>query len=210
MKYDFKDYLVNVNIIYKNNRNVYFRVDEESNLIVTCPKYMNEIDIKNMIKTNEDSLKKMIARSLKRKENSDKFKYLGKYYEIIFTTSLKKVGFKDNKVYTKDFAMLDEFCKKECLHVFSSEIDICRKCFADLPNFSLKIRKMKTRWGVCNTRKKQITLNSRLLEYEPWIIDYVIIHEMCHFYEGNHGNNFWDLVSQACPKYKEARKALRD
>lgn len=210
MKYDFKDYLVNVNIIYKNNRNVYFRVDEESNLIVTCPKYMNEIDIKNMIKTNEDSLKKMIARSLKRKENSDKFKYLGKYYEIIFTPSIEKIGFKDNKVYTKDLNMLEKFWEKECLHVFSSEIDICRKCFIDLPNFSLKIRKMKTRWGVCNTKKKQITLNSRLLEYEPWIIDYVIIHEMCHFYEGNHGNNFWDLVSQACPKYKEARKALRD
>lgn len=210
MKYDFKDYLVNVIIIHKNNRNVYFRVDEESNLVVTCPKYMSEIDIKNMIKNNQDSLKKMISKSLKRKENSDKFKYLGKYYEIIFTPSIEKIGFKDNKVYTSDLNMLEKFWEKECFHVFSSEIDICRKCFNDLPNFSLKIRKMKTRWGVCNTKKKQITLNSRLLEYEPWIIDYVIIHEMCHFYEGNHGNNFWDLVSQACPKYKEARKALRD
>lgn len=210
MKYDFKDYLVNVIIINKNNRNVYFRVDNESNLVVTCPKYMNSTDIKNLIKSNETSLKKMISKSLKKQANADKFRYLGKYYEIIFVQNLERVGFKENRVYTRDLEMLDKFWTAECLHVFTSEIDICKKCFADLPNFSLKIRKMKTRWGVCNTRKKQITLNSRLLEYEPFIIDYVIIHEMCHFYEGNHSKNFWDLVSQACPKYKEARKALRE
>ena len=69
---------------------------------------------------------------------------------------------------------------------------------------------MRTRWGVCNTRKKIITLNSKLLDYELWIIDYGIIHEMCHFYEGNHGKNFWALVEQACPRYKEAKKALKE
>ena len=88
MKYDFKDYLVNVIIINKNNRNVYFRVDDESNLVVTCPKYMNNTDIKNLIKSNETSLKKMINKSLKKQANADKFKYLGKYYEIIFVQNL--------------------------------------------------------------------------------------------------------------------------
>ena len=39
--------------------------------------------------------------------------------------------------------------------------------------------------------------------------DYVIIHEMAHFYEGNHSKKFWNIVSLACPNYKEARKELR-
>ena len=209
MKYDFGDYVVNVIIIHKNNKNTYFRLDEEANLIVTCPKYMTEIDIKNMIKKNESSLKKMISRSLSRKKDSDKYKYLGKLYEIVFVSNLEKVGFKDGRVYTESLNMLDEFSKRECLTVFTGEIELCKKCFSDLPNFSLKIRQMRSRWGVCNTRKKQITLNSRLLEYDLWVIDYVIIHELCHFFEGNHGSNFWKLVSQACPKYKEAKKVLR-
>ena len=74
---------------------------------------------------------------------------------------------------------------------------------------SLKFRKMRTRWGVCNTSKKQITLNTELLKKEIDLIDYVIIHELCHFYESNHSKNFWNLVGQAYPNYKEARKRLR-
>ena len=210
MQYDFGSYFINVRIIHKNNKNVYFRVDEDSNLVVTCPKYMQEIDIKNLIKKNETSIKKMIDKASSRYEDDQKFKYLGKLYEIIFVNNIQKVGFKDGKVYTENLEMLEKFITKECLHVFTNEIEICKKCFNDLPNFSLKIRKMKTRWGVCNTRKKQITLNSNLLKYEPWIIDYVIIHEMCHFFEGNHSKDFWDLVAVACPRYKEARKALRE
>ena len=210
MKYDFDDFIVDVVIINKKIKNIYFRVDEESRLVITCPKYMNEIDIKNMIKKNEKSLKKMIIKSLKRKKDSGKFKYLGKSYEIIFVSNLDKVGFKEDKVYTKDLDSLEQFVKQESMHVFTGEIGICEKCFANLPQFSLKVRNMKTRWGVCNTRKKQITLNTKLLGYELWIIDYVIIHEMCHFFEGSHNKNFWNLVGQACPKYKEARKALRE
>jgi hypothetical protein len=210
MKYDFKDFVINVVIIHKQNKNIYFRVDQDSNLVVTCPKYVREVDIKNMIKNNEASIKKMINRSLSRKKDADKFHYLGKKYEIIFVPSIEKVGFKDDKVYTKDLEMLEAFCKSECLTVFTGEIEICKKCFQDLPNFSLKVRSMLTRWGVCNTRKKQITLNSKLLAYDLWVIDYVIIHEMCHFYEGNHSKDFWQLVAAACPRYKEAKKALKE
>jgi predicted metal-dependent hydrolase len=210
MKYDFKDYEVNVIIINKNNKNIYFRIDDDLNLVVTAPKYMKKIDIKNLIKKNEESLNKMYKRALSHRKNSDKFAYLGKYYNIVFVSDIPKVGFKEDVVYTKDLKMLDSFCSRECLKVFTGEINICRNCFNNLPNFSLKVRKMKTRWGVCNTRKKQITLNSELLKKELWLIDYVIIHEMCHFYEPNHGKNFWTLVEQACPKYKEAKKALKE
>ena len=49
-----------------------------------------------------------------------------------------------------------------------------------------------------------------LLKKEVWLIDYVIIHEMCHFYEPNHQAGFWALVAAACPKYKEAKKALKE
>lgn len=48
------------------------------------------------------------------------------------------------------------------------------------------------------------------LIYIPIILlDYVIIHELCHFYEANHSSRFWDHVSEYYPKYKEARRRLR-
>ena len=69
---------------------------------------------------------------------------------------------------------------------------------------------MKTRWGVCNRRDNVITLNTELLKKDIDLIDYVIIHELCHFYEANHSKKFWDLVSIYYPDYKNARKRLKE
>ena len=68
---------------------------------------------------------------------------------------------------------------------------------------------MKTRWGVNNQLSKTITLNSELLKKDLDLLDYVIIHELCHFYEANHSSAFWAHVEEYYPKYKEARKRLR-
>ena len=68
---------------------------------------------------------------------------------------------------------------------------------------------MKTRWGVNNRGNNTITLNTELLKKEIDLLDYVIIHELCHFYEANHSSRFWAHVEKYYPKYKEARKRLR-
>ena len=93
--------------------------------------------------------------------------------------------------------------------VFEQEVSICRNCFASLPRFTLKTRKMKTRWGVCNRKDNIITLNTELIKKDIELLDYVIIHEMAHFYEGNHSKAFWDIVAKACPSYKERRSRLK-
>ena len=54
-----------------------------------------------------------------------------------------------------------------------------------------------------------ITLNSELIKYPKYLLRYVIIHEMCHFYHHDHGKEFWQMVSIYYPNYKEARKELR-
>ena len=69
---------------------------------------------------------------------------------------------------------------------------------------------MKTRWGVNNLTQKTITLNSELLKKDLDLLDYVIIHELCHFYEANHSANFWRHVEEYYPHYKEARRRLKE
>ena len=76
-----------------------------------------------------------------------------------------------------------------------------------LPN--LKIRKMKTRWGVCNIKTNNITLNFYLSRYNIECLDYVIIHELAHLLEANHSKKFWNIVSKYCSNYKDIRKKLR-
>lgn len=209
MKFKLNDYIIEYNIIRKDNKNLYFRIDDNCRLIITAPKFIKDEEIKNLITKNSSAILKMYEDSLQRKERDSLFWYLGKSYEVTFDNRISDIKFEDNKITCHDEESLNKFYSDECLRVFNEEIEICKKCFSDLPNFTLKIRKMRTRWGVCNTRNKTITLNSELLKKDISLIDYVIIHEMTHFFEGNHGKHFWQLVSMAIPDYKERRKKLK-
>ena len=82
--------------------------------------------------------------------------------------------------------------------------------FQGIPEFSLRIRSMKTRWGVCNRTNNIVTLNSELITRTREELDYVIVHELCHFYEGNHSHKFWEHVSRYIPNYKELRKTMKE
>ena len=79
-----------------------------------------------------------------------------------------------------------------------------------IPYPSLKIRKMKTRWGVCNTKLKCVTLNLELIKRNPKYLDYVIVHELSHLIHPNHSSDFWDLVGENMSEYKKYRKEMKE
>jgi predicted metal-dependent hydrolase len=79
-----------------------------------------------------------------------------------------------------------------------------------IPFPSLKIRKMTSRWGVCNTKTFVITLNFNLIYYELDCLDYVIVHELSRFIHFDHSKAFWSVVGKYYPNYKEVRKEMRE
>jgi predicted metal-dependent hydrolase len=72
----------------------------------------------------------------------------------------------------------------------------------------IRIRGQKTRWGSCSS-KGNLSFNYKLLKFNKEIIDYVIIHELCHLKEMNHSQNFWRLVRLYSPGYRELKKELK-
>lgn len=203
------NYEIKVKIVYKNNKNMYFRFDENAVLVVTCPKHTLDDEIFKLIHKNEDALLKMYEKSLEKKEYNEEFWLLGKKYIVNYNKDFDNVEITGDYINAKDENQLHDYVEEEINRVFKEEIDICRQCFNNLPEFTLKTRQMKTRWGVCNRRDMTITLNKELIKKDIDLIDYVIIHEMAHFYEGNHSSKFWDIVALACPNYKERRARLR-
>ena len=72
----------------------------------------------------------------------------------------------------------------------------------------ISVRNQRWRWGSCS-RGGHICLNWRLAGMPDWVRDYVIVHELMHLKRMDHSPKFWELVAQACPKYREARTWLR-
>lgn len=209
MKLEYSHEEFPIEVVIKNNKNTYIRV-KDNKIIITTNYFATNKYLEKLIHENYRSIVKMIETDRNRNKDKDKFKLFGKYYEIIYDNKIEKIEICNNIIYAKDektwIKWLDNFIKAtfldhllNCYHLFEEPV----------PKPILRIRSMKTRWGVCNVKTHYITLNKELYRYEKDCLDYVCIHEIAHFIEGNHSKNFWNIVSKYCPNYKEIRKKLR-
>jgi predicted metal-dependent hydrolase len=73
---------------------------------------------------------------------------------------------------------------------------------------TVTIKKTKSRWGSCST-KGNLAFNYKIALLPAELADYIIVHELCHLSEMNHGANFWKLVEKTVPDYRELRKQLK-
>jgi predicted metal-dependent hydrolase len=73
---------------------------------------------------------------------------------------------------------------------------------------SFKVRKYKARWGSCNNRG-ELSFNCLLKMLPLWVVDYVIVHELCHLKHMNHSTRFWQLVEQYNPQFRLAKAWLK-
>lgn len=73
----------------------------------------------------------------------------------------------------------------------------------------ISIRSQKTRWGSCSA-KGTLSFNWRLMLAPPAVLDYVVVHELCHLSHMDHSDSFWKKVESVYPDYRTARKWLKD
>ena len=195
----------------RSTRNTYVRVKEDLNLYVTCNILTSDRFIRNLITSKEKQILKMINQMKKKVAKDEDFYYLGKKYDLVYLNQ-KGISFSENRVYFSPDFNIDRWYKKEAEKVFQMELDKMYNSFVyKIPYPSgLTIRKMKTRWGVCNTKTHKITLNLELIKKRIECLDYVIVHELSHLLYANHSKAFWECVGNNFKDYKKIRKELKE
>lgn len=79
----------------------------------------------------------------------------------------------------------------------------------NIPMPEIFIGSQVKRWGSCNIRKRQVRFNWRIVMAPMSIVDYLVIHELCHLKHNNHSKDFWKLVGSILPDYEARRQRLR-
>ena len=198
-------------IIRKDNKNTYIRVKEDLKIYVYTNKWTKDREIEKIISDNHKSINKMLEREKRKQLENNKNYLLGKEIDIVVLSTQDKPELYNNKLYIKDRSKLDKYYKYIALDIFEERLKYIYSKFEEsIPYPKLKVRKMTSRWGVCNKKNISITLNLELIKKDLKYIDYVIIHELCHFIEFNHSSKFWNSVEKYCKDYKSLRKEMKE
>lgn len=117
---------------------------------------------------------------------------------------------------TTDFSRVENTVQQFLLEIYALEskqyLPKRVKFYAEKFGFRyarLSFRNNSTNWGSCS-HDNNISLNIKLMKLPDEIIDYVILHELCHTVEKNHSASFWNLVRKVCPGCDTLRSRLRD
>lgn len=210
MKVEIDKHILEVFITKKRQKNTYIRVKEDLNIYVTTNYFTTKDDILKLIENNKTSISRMITRQEKKQQKEKEFTYLGKKYNLVLINS-KEITLGLETILYNNSENLHKWLVKQANSIFLEELNKMYNIFPiNIPYPSLTIRKMKTRWGVCNTKTKRVTLNLELIKKDLKYLDYVIVHELAHLVYPNHQHEFWSLVGQVIPNYKALRKELNN
>ena len=214
-------------------RNLRIKIySEDGKVELIVPRFAMKFDInrflkkqapwitKNLIKIEENILK----RPMPKYENGDTFYYFGEPVILIVRSSEKKrplVRIRKDKMIINLFhtiskverkkiikKSIEEFYKKKASEAIHDRLEHFSEYYGFKYN-RVTFRNQKTRWGSCSSTKN-LNFNWRLIMAPIEVIDYVVIHEMCHLKQMNHSSKFWNLVAEQVPNYKELKKWLKE
>lgn len=173
-----------VTVIRSNRKTVAIQVNSDLSVTVRAPRSVSEKDIEEILKKKEAWISKHIEKIKETKER----------VEAEHTEKLTR---------EKVIALAEE-----ALKVIPERVEYFAKVIG-VTYGKITVRNQKTRWGSCSS-KGNLNFNCLLMLAPPEVLDYVVVHELCHRKQMNHSKAFWLEVEKVLPDYKEARKWLKE
>lgn len=208
---------ISYNLRYSRKaRYMRLQISRGSNLELVLPRGYELADAERFVRQKSDWISKHLRPA---KDEKEKYLLLGKEIKIVQVYEM----------FARKHKLILEGNELKIVSPTGSKIDIKKIYNIWIKNFAkaclpervrslankygfkinkVAIRNQKTRWGSCSA-KGNLSFNLNLVKYRKEIVDYVIIHELCHLIEMNHSKKFWLLVEKVCLDYKILRKELK-
>jgi len=200
-------------------RYLQLRFIPEKGLELVLPKFASYADAERFLKKNIDWVEKKLKSANHPRDTHSHFHFLGKRFSIKTIASAKghssyKIGTDSLEIshpepvrinFSKLFDLIYRKEGKNLLPLMAQEI---ASEFGFSPN-RISIRGQSSRWGSCS-KKRNISLNYRMLKFRREIVNYIIIHELCHLRHFDHSKAFWNEVSKYSPNYKLLKKEIKN
>ena len=204
-----------------NRKTLSLIVLKDGQVVVKAPIKVREDVINKFVEDKQGWIKEKLSLVNKTIEKFDdvvhyqRFLLYGNKYSLLLS-DVKRVETNDNfqilvpqkTERDKIMKVLKTWYKKIAKQVLGDRLAYIESKIKLKSNY-FKIGDSKGRWGACNS-KGVISLNWRVIMLPPQIIDYVIIHELCHLVEMNHSKNFWRLVETFLPNYATLKNAIKE
>ncbi len=200
---------------YESARNIKIKINKEGIIKVSLPNYIPFLMARKFVRNNREWITKKID-ALKFQKN--KYYYLGNNIDLIKKEYINNKNLKyileNNKLIVQknindefsDDDLFFEWLKIQAENYIPNRV----QKLANQYNFEykkLQLKNLNSRWGSCSI-KKILSFNIKLMYFNHKVIDYVIVHELCHLKEMNHSAKFWKLVQNIIPNYNIYRKEL--
>lgn len=220
---------INYKIIRKHRKTIGIKITDKGEVIITSPFGVSEETIKNIIKkkqkwiTDRIELIKQADFAYNRAfEDGKRLLFLGKELKLEIIKVNRpichaKIENEKVRVFinlsnmksdeTVSSAIINLY-RKEAAILFKERTDIYSRILGVSPR-RIFIKDQKTLWGSCSS-KGNVNYNYRIIMAPIDIIDYIVVHELCHLIHMNHSKEYWDTVKSILPDYKRRRTWLKD
>jgi predicted metal-dependent hydrolase len=218
---------IELNVVFRKRKTLCIQIRPPGEVTVISPIGKSEKEIRQSVKTKSkwiakklSEMKKMdYTRVDKQYVSGEKFSYLGNEYSLQIMEDEKykrpKVEMLCGKIFVytsneepdKIQLALENWYRKKALENITDEIAYYQGFFNVAPA-QIVVKKQRKRWGSC-TSKHKLLFNFKCTMLPLPILDYIVVHEMCHMVHLNHSKEFWNLVGEILPDYKQSKEWLK-
>lgn len=226
-KFKYKDIEIEYNLVEQPRKTLAIVVKPTQDVVIKVPESIEQEKIDKFImkkavwiykqqkyfsQFNLEDFKKEYA-------SGESFLYLGRKYKLLVKNAVEQEYVSLNKGLLQVYSHHpnDSANTKKLLESWyeSKRIKIFNECLKNALNFfnyeteiTIKTRKLNKRWGSYLSKNKTIILNPQLIQASKAYIQYVIIHELCHYQHKEHNSKFYELLYSKLPNWKQLKSEL--